>query len=205
MDCREWTIEIVECARAARLPVAGLEAHLRNCAECRERWDTEQVLTATLSRLRAAAAPERSSAFRRDQLMQEYARLHRPAPLRRMHWAFAAAAAILFALALGLSRRAHVVPSQAGLEQIAMRLDADHAGKGGLEEISDAGGFIAVPYAPPLATGEFVRVVRTELYAAALDRMGVSVPAGNGEFPAEVVVGEDGLPRAVRVLEDVHF
>ena len=37
------------------------------------------------------------------------------------------------------------------------------------------GEFVAVPYAPPLAPGESVDVVRTQLDTQALDRMGVNV------------------------------
>jgi hypothetical protein len=210
VECRECTIEMVECARAGRHPAGGVEVHLRDCPACRERWEGELALTVPLMNLRAAAARERSSAVRRAQLMREFARLNRPSPSPRLRWAFAAAAALVFALALGLSRPAQIVPGQAGMNQIAMRLEMDRIGMDGIgngefEELSDASGFVPVPYAPPLATGELVKVVRTQLYAAALDRMGVSVPTGNGEFPAEVVMGEDGLPRAVRVLGDVQF
>jgi hypothetical protein len=61
-------------------------------------------------------------------------------------------------------------------------------------------GFITVPYSPPLAPGEMVRVVHTDLYPESLASMGVEVdPAWTGELPADVAVGEDGLPRAVRI------
>jgi hypothetical protein len=57
-----------------------------------------------------------------------------------------------------------------------------------------------------LATGEFVRVVRTELRPTALARMGVYVDAAEtDEIPADVLLGEDGFPRGVRVLEAVDF
>lgn len=71
---------------------------------------------------------------------------------------------------------------------------------------ADSSGFVAVPYAPPLATGEFVSVVRTELQPTALARMGIYVDAGYAaDIPADVVVGEDGLPRAVRLVEAIEF
>ena len=66
----------------------------------------------------------------------------------------------------------------------------------------DSDGFIAVPYAPPLATGELVRIVHTELDPAALASLGVSVdPSWTTQLPADVLEGEDGMPRAVRVSE----
>ena len=67
-------------------------------------------------------------------------------------------------------------------------------------------GFIAVPYAPALASGELLRVVRTELYPAALVSLGVDIdPAWAGKMPAELLVGEDGYPRAVRVSADADY
>jgi hypothetical protein len=66
--------------------------------------------------------------------------------------------------------------------------------------------FIAVPYTPPLAPGEIVRMVHAEFYPEALASMGVEVdPSWAGELPADVVVGEDGLPRAVRITDNGQF
>jgi hypothetical protein len=201
VNCRDWGIEIVECARSGENPSASLDAHLGDCAACRELWESERALNVPLSRLRVAFALERSSDHRRVSLMREFDRIHGTARSRRVQWAFAAAAAVLFVFALGLSRPATSLSDRTVQDRVAMRLNDDRAGTGDFDETLDDGGFVEVPYAPPLASGEFVKVVRTELYAAALDRMGVSVPVGNGEFPAEVVLGEDGLPRAVRVLQ----
>jgi hypothetical protein len=62
--------------------------------------------------------------------------------------------------------------------------------------------FVAVPYAPPLAQGEIVRVVHTDLYPEALASLGIGLdPSSAGDTPADVVVGEDGIPRAVRITE----
>jgi hypothetical protein len=66
--------------------------------------------------------------------------------------------------------------------------------------------FIAIPYTPPLAPGEIVRVVHADFYPEALASMGVEVdPAWAGNLPADVVVGEDGIPRAVRIAENSQF
>jgi hypothetical protein len=66
-------------------------------------------------------------------------------------------------------------------------------------------GFIPVPYALPLATGESVRIVRRELNGAELVRMGIDLPGAyaadlSDDFEADVVVGEDELPRAVQLV-----
>ena len=80
-------------------------------------------------------------------------------------------------------------------------------GSAEFEELAgDSSEFIAVAYAPPLAAGEFVSVLRTELQPAALARMGIDVDTSyTNAIPADVVVGEDGFPRAVRVVSEVEF
>lgn len=65
--------------------------------------------------------------------------------------------------------------------------------------------FVAVPYTPPLAQGELVRVVHADLYPEALASMGFDIdPASASDVPADVVVGEDGIPRAVRITENAQ-
>ena len=79
-------------------------------------------------------------------------------------------------------------------------------GASGPGEFVSNNDFVEVPYAPPLATGEFVRIVRTELRTTALARMGIYVDAaGADEIPADVLLGEDGFPRGVRVLDALDF
>ncbi len=187
MSCREWTVEVVECARSGATPGSALQTHLGGCAECHARWESEKILSTPMRTLRAVAAGERCSDAGRKRLMEEFARVHRPAFRARWVWGLAAAAVMVLALAWGWSRQ----PTPAAIAVA--------------EQVMDDSGFVPIPFAAPLATGEFVSVVRTELYAGALLRMGVSAPAGSGQYPVDVMVGQDGLPRAVRVLEDVNF
>jgi hypothetical protein len=75
----------------------------------------------------------------------------------------------------------------------------------GLVDTDEDNGFIPVPYALPLATGESVRIVRRELNGAELVRMGIDLPGAyaadlSDDFEADVVVGEDELPRAVQLV-----
>lgn len=151
----------------------------------------EAAIAEPMARLRDAARSERSSAARKAKLLAEFDRLHRrPASFRP---ALAVAASVLVVLSAGLLWQSRTPPAAEPLVVAST-------------QTSDTDEFVPVPYAPPLASGELVSVVRTELQASALDRMGFVVPgASGGEFDAEVMVGQDGLPRAVRVLADVRF
>ena len=205
-ECRRWVSEIVEDACRTAEPNSELRRHLSACAACTARWEQQRSLTLAFEQARQAARDRIPASGRREQLMQQFAAGHRPKYSLARTW-LAAAAALLLAVALGYavldrggapagkrpSLAANVVPPV--VEETA----AEPAS-------SDDDGFVPVPDAPPLASGEFVSVVRTELQAAALARMGIYVDASYGlEVPAEVEVGEDGLPRAVRVIGAIEF
>ncbi len=198
-NCQNWTDEIIETARARGAASSALTTHLAVCAECRDQWDAQLALSAGIAQLREAVSAERSSEFNRARVMNEFARLHRR-PSRQFKWMFAAAAAALIIFAVALTWRTESPAAVRASAAVVMRPQLEPASGDEFTDVSSDSGFVPVPYAAPLTKGEFVTVVRTELYAAALDRMGVTVPATTGEFPADVVLGEDGLPRAVRVL-----
>jgi hypothetical protein len=141
--------------------------------------------------------------------MQDFARMHRrPAiasiSVKSWVWTFGAAAALLFAVFLGheMGKRTHKAVSPAvriADESVLYEASADASAL-------SSDDFIAVPYTPPLAPGEMVRVVHADLYPEALASMGVEVdPSWAGNLPADVVVGEDGLPRAVRITDNSQF
>lgn len=194
MNCQDWMSEIVECSRSGIPGSTGLEAHVRECSECREYRDTEEGLSAAFEEMRAAVRGARSPDFRREQLMAQFERIHRPVSRPRFHWPIAAAAAVA-AVAVGLS-----VSSSGPTPSSPAKWQQNVSSVAETLETADDSDFVAVPYSAPLAPGETVKVMRTQLYAAALYRMGVSVPATGEAYSADVVTGEDGLPRAVRVL-----
>jgi len=210
MTCSEWIAEIVECARQQAEPDRQLRAHLSICVHCSERWDREQQLTSQFRAMRIQAAAIRSgNTSRRDALMQDFARMHRRPAIASMSvkswvWSLGAAAALLFAVFLGheVGKRTHKAVSPAvriADESVLYEASADASAL-------SSDDFIAVPYTPPLAPGEMVRVVHADLYPEALASMGVEVdPSWAGNLPADVVVGEDGLPRAVRITDNSQF
>ena len=115
----------------------------------------------------------------------------------RMQRGLAAAASLVFVVALAwLAIGRHDTSSRnAGTHT---RASLPH----GVQPPS-SGGFIVVPNAvllPPLESGSLVRM---ELPVSILPSLGMTPPAtGHAtEVTADVIVGQDGLPRAVRLVE----
>jgi hypothetical protein len=71
-----------------------------------------------------------------------------------------------------------------------------------LEAAEPAQPFLAIPYTVPLAPGERATVVRMVLSASAMAAIGFPLPAidPSNEAQADVLVGEDGRARAVRIV-----
>lgn len=212
MTCSQWTVELVECARRQANPYPELRAHLSVCLACTERWDAERQLSAELSVVRIQTAALRSPEMRRESLMRDFERArglyrmpHRK-PLQPWVWGLSVAAALLLAVFVGheaglRSRRAisHGIRANgAHTEQTAIYETSLSLSKDASALSSDD--FIAIPYTPPLAPGEIVRMVRTDLSPDELASMGVEVdPSWANDLQADMVVGEDGLPRALRI------
>jgi hypothetical protein len=203
MTCSEARLEIDESVHGGNWPGAQLAAHLKACGQCDAEWESQQDLARHLGALRELAAHRpplvvdgKLNSDRRAQLMRSVAsRQRQRKPELSAKWGVLAAAAALILVA-GVGSRAWDLLSPRNTPPVAM--DAVTEGDG--QE-----GFIAVPYAPALASGEALRVVRTELYPAALVRLGVDMdPTQTGRMPADLLVGEDGYPRAVRVSSEAE-
>jgi hypothetical protein len=214
MNCSERIAELVECVRNRAVPSTELRSHLSVCEGCRERWEAEKQLNAHLGAMRLGAAALKSPESRREALMHEFERTHQQArprviPMRTVPswaWTLAAAAALVMAIFVG---------HEAGLRgrhatSHAVRAPGD-SGEAVIYEASadanalSADDFVAIPYTPPLAQGEMVRMVHAEMYPEALASMGVAVdPEWTGNMPVDMVVGEDGLPRAVRISDSSY-
>ncbi len=201
MSCRELEKELAESARLGAALSGRLSAHLPDCRQCRERWEAERALSEEMGKLRLAVAGERSPDWRRRQLMAEFSSLERARLRSWFRWAWIpAAAALLVAVSVqtwrgGPSGNVAGQSAPAGEEFVEF----------GSGDISEENGFIPVPYAPPLATGESVRIVRRAVNRAELAGMGIDFPGGyadgpDADFEADVVLGEDELPRAVQLV-----
>ena len=191
-DCGLWTSRLVDNARAGTPPSPGLLEHMSTCPSCGAHWRNQRVLTRELQILSDRVALRRLPQAGRERLFQEFERRRRATRWNWLRWVPIPAAALLAVIALvNAPHRGAVKPVQPIVNAATLPVDA-----------SDEG-FVEVPYAPPLAPGEFVSVVRQELEPAALVRMGLPTN-GLGDAPvmADVAMGEDGFPRAVRVADE---
>ena len=217
MTCTERVGELVECARRRTEPGWDLLAHVSGCTPCAERWQAERQLTDQFRTVRLRAAALMALDTERDGLMRDFARLNLAGQRRRraaQAWvlAFGAAAALLASVFMGHiagTRMRQTSPPAIRTNGIRNAQPVFYEA-GFFETSNDAAGlssddFIAVPYTPPLAPGELVRVVHADLYPEALASMGIDVdPAWASDVAADVVVGEDGIPRAVRITENAQ-
>jgi hypothetical protein len=196
VTCGNWDPEMVERARGGQPAGQAFSHHLAVCRRCAERWHAELDLSRELRALRGATAGLRSSAEAREQLMAAFGARRQPFGGRR-RWLVWALAAMLVGLVTG----SWVKVRQTARERIAQ---AELTTAGNDPDMLAENDFVPVPYALPLAEGERLEVVRAELTPAALARMGILVRAAYGtEVTTDLMVGEDGVPRAVRVPESV--
>ena len=192
MNCHDLEHVIVDMARGVPLG-PGTEGatlvHLEHCAACAGRFERERTLTASL-RAVAGAAPDLADpgAMERRLAAQFAARTsqseRRPTLSTRWPWWLATAASVTVVATLIFGWRA---------------LQAPPAPTPLTAEPTE---FVTWPGAELLPAFESGQLVRTELPASVLPLLGfapVDAPDG-GLVAADVLLGQDGLARAVRIV-----
>jgi len=218
-NCGAFASELVECARNggvwSRSVPGDLDAHLEQCAACRERWEAEAQVSAALRRMRVKAESAEPSAARGRDLMalfdEQQALLRKPVVMAKPRqlalkpnwvWALAAAAMLLVSARVVIPLRPHTGTVRTAPAAVAP--DAAVSSDDAQALTTDV--FVAVPFTPPLAAGEMVRIVETNLDPQELAAYGFETdPGWNSAVPAEMVVGEDGSPRAIRITSSTQF
>jgi hypothetical protein len=199
-DCKEQTSALVELARRGVELDSALRAHLASCEACESRWQAEVALADQFRSMRAIAmASSAASQTRRDiraaGLMKTAFTNTTPRrvepvmmPSRVVSWGWLMGVAAALLLAVGLGYLAGARPHQAVAP---------------VYEASVDDGFVDVPFALPPVPGEVVRIVHSDLDPQMLATMGIDadVDPDADSVGADVMVGEDGLPRAVRITE----
>lgn len=202
MNCQEFWDTLPE-------PESGeASAHLQECSECAHRMQSQRRLLGTMHELRRewrrTEAPEHVqstviAAFRSQTAFVRARSVRRSwAPLAT----WAAAAVFLVALSL-LLVRPHEPPAarhnthSTGLQQAAVQVNP------GEEDDASANGFIPLPNAQRVDSVDNMNVVRVEVPRSAMLAVGLPVsPDRVSEMvEADVMLGPDGLARAVRFVE----
>lgn len=209
MTCREFEGDIVELARGSERDAAAAErlrAHLDRCAGCAARLEGERQLTAALKAMAGAEPTSTRAAAIEAELLAAFAGQQaaatRQAPRTRSitpavrAW-LAAAAVLVLAVAAwqGIARWPSAEDTAARVEGAP---EARPVPAGGGQALQ----FVALPTAIGLPALESGHIVRVELPAADLPAYGFDVtpqPAA-GAVQADVLVGQDGQPRAIRFV-----
>jgi anti-sigma factor RsiW len=218
MTCREFEADIVDLARGAAVGADAAERlrqHLEQCAGCTTRLARERQLTAALKAMAAAEPPSaRASAIEaelRAAFDAQRAAVTRQRATPRPGLAgpqvrgWLAAAAVLV-LAVAAWQAAARWPSSretaAGVEPGPSRTARNPEARPEPAADGEMLRFVVLPTAVGLPALESGRIVRVELPAAELPAYGFDVtpqPA-SGAVEADVLVGQDGQPRAIRFV-----
>ena len=159
-------------------------------------------LALALRRLDDASDPPPIDPRREAALMAAFDAAHASRPARRPYWgmaSLAAAAAVLIAVA--------IVPDRAGRHGYPSRGDsAPHKplSSSGRDVQLDPqpGEFVMVPGAAGLPPMESGTLVRMDVPVSMLPSLGLTPPASSkSAVKADVIVGQDGLTRAVRLID----
>jgi hypothetical protein len=204
--------------------------HAHACAACAEKLEEERSLAEALGMLAQSAGLQQAPPQVEDFLLGAFREQHkaaRHARLWRFAWVAGTAAAVL-AVSLSLSpwwpgtkpegetlkQMATSAPPEPPAESVVASVREEPASvaiskragprvapRNELDTFAE--GFVPLPYADtygPLEAGEIVRV---RLGSAALESLGFAVtwPDVGEPVLADVLVGQDGLPRAVRLVE----
>lgn len=203
MNCQEFRKSIAEAGENAEVL-----AHAGECAACAAVLAGHGRLRAGLRTLAAELRHTEAPGRVESGLVAAFRSQHRRARLReRRHWwipalSWAAAAGVVMAAALFLLRPHQPQPAHRGAAnsvELAYMTDASEAYAGEAED-----GFIALPNARGLDPAEEVNVVRVEVPRSAMLEVGLAVSADRVSelVEADVMLGPDGLARAIRFVDE---
>lgn len=217
MSCQEFWKTMPELARHP-----DQSGHLRECSACAALWEKQRALADGLRTVAkewsCLQAPQRlegrlTAAFRSHAGLGEKARPERLwVPVAA--WFGAAAALIALAMFLVSERQPqaprHAAPRAVELASVELaevqplrELAGNELGTG--EDSPYSGDeFIPLPNAARITPNEDVNLVRVEVPRSTMIGLGFEVSAERASEPvqAEVVLGTDGLARAVRFLDE---
>ena len=215
MSCEDFEDDVVDLARGEELGDAERAealAHAEECLRCAARLDDERAVTSGLcafaARTAGAEAPPRvEAALLRALRDPESVDDGGPAttitsPSRAVELLLLAAAAAILAAIVLVPPRVASFPEPAAPTAVSPRTGA----AGEAAEVAAAGedaDFVALSYGDDLRELDSMQVVSVELPRTALAALGW--PGGDSaqteSVKAEVIVGHDGVARAIRFVD----
>jgi len=206
MNCQEFWNRLSKPPGGESELGAESQAHLLECPLCAVHLARQRELAAGLRHVARNFSGMQAPARVETRLLKAFraqsgvpARLERRAWLAPLGWA----AAVIMVLAAGLfltGARQPVAPvvAQAGVAPVeaAAAVNGDEVGP-------EADGFIPLPNAERIGPNEDFNMVRVEVPRSAMMAVGIPVSADRASEPveADVLLGSDGLVRAVRFME----
>jgi anti-sigma factor RsiW len=178
-------------------------AHLAQCPSCAARMDRQRELRAGLKLVAERFSGLKAPARVEGRLLRAFrAQNGLETPAGRRGWmvpaCWAAAAALLLAAGIWLSGSRQPAPPRIApaVAELAAVSDVEAAS-------ADADGFIPLPNAESLGPNDDVNIVRMEVPRSTIVELGFEVSADRGadRVEADVLLGSDGLAKAVRFLE----
>jgi hypothetical protein len=224
MDCAQFEEIVHDLDRRGTQGMALREialVHAESCSGCAKLMTQTESLDFALqslaSRELGAQAPLRVEAA----LLEVFRRGKLRADRRRTQWRLAAlAAAATMLVALGLSLRQRPAPNpnptpamnaEAGVQSLRADVAMPQVAPQARERKSEATetdlaeyatAYVSLPYASDPDTLEGGAVVRVVLSRPALASLGLPVTdvGSPDQIPADIVLGEDGVPQAIRLV-----
>lgn len=189
MTCRDLIPDLIDSARGITLDPSREQAvagHLRTCPSCAARLESERAMSAALRRL-ALEPPESrvpgSNDVRLGRLLAAFDAQDaapRPASRARLVVELSLAATVLIVAGLSVGWKSDVpAPGTSGKSAATSSAPPMNAGSA----------FVVLPGADALPRFEHGEVIR------------VDIPSAGGVIHAEVLVGQDGLARAARLVQ----
>jgi hypothetical protein len=208
MNCQEFWNTMPELAHEAE---DGHCEHVRECVQCAALLNRQRTLASGLRRLAADWRPVEAPARVESRLTAAFlgqAGLTVLGPATRWWvpvatWAMATAAVVALAMFLVRDRQVVAPAHRTASSRVQLAAVEPPADFETLGDASDTeSDFIPLPNAERIEPNEELNVVRVEVPRSAMIALGYAVGEDRASEPveAEVVLGADGLARAVRFL-----
>jgi hypothetical protein len=210
MNCQEF-LNVVREFLPDGIPEEAA-AHMAECRRCALLLERQRAVVAGLRMLGAELRSGGGASARVEaRLLKAFGRTGSSARRQAQHWwapvalwASAAAATVLMAVTLLQTHRPAGTENVPGAPPVHRTVRSVQLAGVFDQEPWESAEFIALPNAPAIDTTEGMDVVRLELPRSAMAAVGyvVSPERASETVEADVVLGADGLARAVRFVNE---